>query len=55
MYMEDLFDAIEKNDLIKVKRLIKGGADINKTDKFGYSGLHLASYKRLYPTDGAHS
>ena len=45
--MRPFFDAVEKNDLTRVKQLLNEGANIDKTDEFGYSSLHLASYKGL--------
>jgi len=38
----DFRDACEAGDLDKVKGLIKS-VDINETDEYGYTGLHLAS------------
>jgi len=41
------FKAIEQNNLLKVKELIENGVDINVRDKYGYSALHIASFKNL--------
>ena len=38
----DFRDACESGDLDKVKGLIKD-VDINETDEYGYTGLHLAA------------
>ena len=38
----DFRDACEAGDLDKVKGLMKT-VDINETDEYGYTGLHLAS------------
>jgi len=38
----DFRDACEAGDLDKVKGLIKS-IDVNETDEFGYTGLHLAA------------
>jgi ankyrin repeat protein len=45
--MELLFNAVEKNDLLKVKELISRGVNINSIDIYGYSALHVASSKEL--------
>ena len=45
--MESIFDAVEKNDLLKVKELINSGTNINSVDNYGYSVLHIASSKEL--------
>ena len=38
----DFRDACEAGDLDKVKGLMKS-VDINETDEYGYTGLHLAA------------
>ena len=38
----DFRDACEAGDLDKVKGLLKS-VDINETDEYGYTGLHLAA------------
>ena|SRR6218665_535213 len=45
--MELLFNAIEKNNLAKVKELIENGVNVNDTDTYGYTALHIASSKGL--------
>jgi len=42
--MELLFKAVEDNDLIKVKKLLNA-ENINAIDSFGYSLLHVSSFK----------
>jgi len=36
---EELFNAIEENDINRVRELIAAGADVNKTDKYGYTAF----------------
>jgi len=38
----DLRDACEAGDLDKAKGLIKSGLDINETDEYGFTALHMA-------------
>lgn len=45
--MDLLFEAIEQNNSLKVKELVDSGIDINAKDKYGYSALHIASFKQL--------
>jgi len=47
MNTETFFNLIEKNDLNAIKELIKAGGDINQINKYGYSALHIASFKGL--------
>ncbi|WP_297457070.1 ankyrin repeat domain-containing protein [Persephonella sp.] len=41
---QQLIEAVKKNDLQQVKKLIKNGADVNFKDKKGFSVLHYAAY-----------
>lgn len=45
--MELLLNAVEKNNLERVKEIIKGGVNINGIDVYGYNALHIASSKGL--------
>ena len=45
--MDLFFKAVEQNDLLKVKELLDSGVNINGRDKYGYSALHIASFKAL--------
>jgi uncharacterized protein len=45
--MISLFDAIDNNDFSLLKQLIKDKVDINQTNEYGYSALHIASSKGL--------
>ncbi len=38
----DIFDAIEHSDKPLLENLIKSGVDVNVTDEFGQTPLHLA-------------
>ena len=42
-----LHRAVRKKDFVEVENLIKGGADVNEKDKFGYTPLHLAVTRPL--------
>lgn len=42
---EELFDAIETNDIKKVKSLIKKGADVNARNFWGQSPIHFAVFE----------
>ena len=41
---DDLFDAANRGDLKKVKRLLNEGADVNAKDEDGWTPLHWAAY-----------
>jgi uncharacterized protein len=45
--MMSLFDAIYDYDFSMVKEIIKNNSDINQTNEYGYSALHIASSKGL--------
>lgn len=47
MNTETFFDLVEKNDLSAVKELINAHWDISRMNKYGYSALHIASFKGL--------
>lgn len=43
----ELYEAVKKNDIKRVKELIEQGADVNYVycpDKYGYTPLHMAAY-----------
>lgn len=40
-----LIQAIQSNDLVQVKALVEGGADVNETDKYSQSALKIAIRK----------
>jgi ankyrin repeat protein len=41
----NILDAVEKNDINELKKLLAQGEDINVIDNYGYSALHIASSK----------
>ena len=45
--MDLFFSAIEENDIKKIKAMVHGGVDINVKDEYGYSALHITSYRNL--------
>lgn len=47
MNTEAFFDLVGKNDLSAVKELITTGGDIDWMNNYGYSALHIASFKGL--------
>jgi len=44
---EELFKSIKKNDIKKVKRLIKRGADVNACDDWGCYPIHYAGVEHV--------
>ncbi len=40
---QQLIDAVKQDDVLKMQKLLKKGADINAQDKNGYTALYLAS------------
>ena len=45
--MDSFFNAVEQSSFNEVEGLLKNGYNINSTDEYGYSALHLASSKGL--------
>jgi ankyrin repeat protein len=45
--MESIFDVIEKNNIRRLRDLIEKGINLNAVDDYGYSALHIASFKGL--------
>lgn len=45
--MASFLNSVEENEISTVKQLLDSGTDINAKDKYGYSALHLASFKGL--------
>jgi ankyrin repeat protein len=43
--MPELFNAIERNDILKIRELIHKGIDINGINSHGHSALHIASFR----------
>ena len=41
---EKLFDAIRRDDIVEVERLLNEGADVNARDGYNWSPLHVACY-----------
>ena len=45
-YTKMLFEGVETFDFIKIKTAIKNGADVNAKNKYGYTPLHEAAYRK---------
>ena len=49
--MELFFKSVEENDLSTLKKILETGANINIKDRYGYSALHIASFKEFSDLD----